>query len=476
MSTILKKSDIHLLIMFALMFGVRFLPPFGLITPEGMQVLGVFVGAIYGWITIGLMLPSLVATVAMTTSPAITATDFLAQGFGSQIFLMMLCFSFIVAFMFDANISELIVSWILNLKIAQGRPWITFFCFFAVSFIFGLLGINLLALVLLVPLYVDIVKKVGLSDYHKLNYVFMIGLLLSMALGNVAVPFNMFVMLIVNGFTATTGITLDLGTYTLVVFPFAVVTMLVYVLICKFILRIDTTALRNMDFSSTKIEPSKHKVVSLFIIILLLATLAASSLLPETWYISKVLTNMGFGGISAAFVVLLLVIRIDGKPLMNFSSVCTKINWDIIIMCGCFTPITTLLGAENVGINATVSALVTPIVGNLSPLALVMFAVIASAVLTNFLNNLVVALIFSSIIGTMASSLGEISLYAVVVLIIFASSFAFVLPSGNQTTAFAFGFKEVVKAKDLIIFALLIFVIMMIFTCTIGWIYFSVLL
>lgn len=33
-----------------LMVGFRFLPTFGQVTPYGMEVLGIFFGAIYGWL------------------------------------------------------------------------------------------------------------------------------------------------------------------------------------------------------------------------------------------------------------------------------------------------------------------------------------------------------------------------------------------------------------------------------------------
>lgn len=43
------KFYIHCAIMFALMFIVSKLPPFGDITPLGMQVLGIFAGVVYAW-------------------------------------------------------------------------------------------------------------------------------------------------------------------------------------------------------------------------------------------------------------------------------------------------------------------------------------------------------------------------------------------------------------------------------------------
>ena len=49
-----KMTYIHIAIMFAIMFIVWNLPPFGMITELGMKVLGVFLGIVYGWIFIDL--------------------------------------------------------------------------------------------------------------------------------------------------------------------------------------------------------------------------------------------------------------------------------------------------------------------------------------------------------------------------------------------------------------------------------------
>ena len=46
---------INSIIVFVLMFGIGQLPPFGQITPLGMQILGIFAGTLYGWCTVGLV-------------------------------------------------------------------------------------------------------------------------------------------------------------------------------------------------------------------------------------------------------------------------------------------------------------------------------------------------------------------------------------------------------------------------------------
>ena len=49
------KSAIVLIIM----FGFRYLPAIDPITPQGMHVLGIFIGLLVGWSTVGIIWPVL---------------------------------------------------------------------------------------------------------------------------------------------------------------------------------------------------------------------------------------------------------------------------------------------------------------------------------------------------------------------------------------------------------------------------------
>lgn len=57
-----KKRDltfVHFVVMLLIIFGFGALSPFGAITPLGMKMMGVFLGLLYGWITSGMLWPSL---------------------------------------------------------------------------------------------------------------------------------------------------------------------------------------------------------------------------------------------------------------------------------------------------------------------------------------------------------------------------------------------------------------------------------
>ena len=75
------KIRINFAIMVILMIGIGFLPPFGQVTPMGMRVLGVFVGTLYGWITIDFVMASMVGMLFLGLSGYTNIIGALAAGF-----------------------------------------------------------------------------------------------------------------------------------------------------------------------------------------------------------------------------------------------------------------------------------------------------------------------------------------------------------------------------------------------------------
>ena len=65
-----EKKDVmyyvHSVICLAIMFGFGRLAPFEPLTPLGMNLIGIFLGVLYGWIFIDIIWPSIAGLLAMT--------------------------------------------------------------------------------------------------------------------------------------------------------------------------------------------------------------------------------------------------------------------------------------------------------------------------------------------------------------------------------------------------------------------------
>ena len=89
-----KKFDpwwLHFAIIFFLMFIVHyFIKPFSTLSQEGINVLCIFAGLIYGWGFYGLLIPSLMAMVALGYTGLYTVSQIVVQGFGNDIVIFAL--------------------------------------------------------------------------------------------------------------------------------------------------------------------------------------------------------------------------------------------------------------------------------------------------------------------------------------------------------------------------------------------------
>ena len=101
-STIVSKGTlkwyINSAITLLLMFGIGHLPPIGALTPVGMDVLGIFIGVVYGWTTVELIWPSLVGFFALGFTDITTMQNMFIMGFGNDVWVFMLLMFIFMAF------------------------------------------------------------------------------------------------------------------------------------------------------------------------------------------------------------------------------------------------------------------------------------------------------------------------------------------------------------------------------------------
>ena len=106
MSTAQKKINlniVHYIIVLFLMFGFRYISPFGGLNEISMQVIGVFAGIIYGWITLSIGWPSILGLVAFGLTDYTNMTDLLVSAFASQTVVMIMGLLLLAAFIQQAD-------------------------------------------------------------------------------------------------------------------------------------------------------------------------------------------------------------------------------------------------------------------------------------------------------------------------------------------------------------------------------------
>lgn len=126
-----KKSQwIHLVIMFVLMCSGWFLPSGETLTEYGVRITMIFVGAIWGWIFAGLIVPSLMSMLFLVLAGMGTAKEVVGSGFGAEIILLIIFFSIFTQWLEDIGLTKTLANWLLSRKILKGRPYLFVFMLF----------------------------------------------------------------------------------------------------------------------------------------------------------------------------------------------------------------------------------------------------------------------------------------------------------------------------------------------------------
>ena len=152
---------IHSAVCIVLMFGIGFLPPFGAITPMGMKILGVFVGALYGWIFIEFMWPSLLGFVAMGLSGYCSVPQALSSGFGNDNVINLFFMFIFAAYMEHTGLMRFLARWLISRKCNVGHPWI-----FTTMLLFAILPIAMFVniwagTIMLWTIFYSLSKEIG---------------------------------------------------------------------------------------------------------------------------------------------------------------------------------------------------------------------------------------------------------------------------------------------------------------------------
>ncbi len=402
---------IHVIVFLILMIGIGLLPPFGQVTEYGMDILGIFIGLIYGWTFIGFLWPSLFGLVALGyTDFAANVTTATANGFGEslvwQVFFMMI-FADILR---RLGLTEFIGYWLLSRKICVGKPWILIFLIFTTAFICG--GIISLygTIFMLWAICYNIFEICGYEKRSMLCTYIIGGIVYMVAMSCMVFPFRPYPSVVL-GLCAKAGATsVPFVPWLIIGLLTAFGMILLYLLIGKFLFRFDLSSIANMgDMFAEKRNAKMNSDTKLGAVILALfvLTLIAVGLLPASIPFVAFLKKADMLGLALITICISLVWRKkSGEPLMKFSDLTQAVSWDIIIMFAVTLPVSGALGTEETGIMTTVMQALMPIINGLSPLAFVAATIIVLGLITQVAHNLVLTMAFTPLLAQIAAGFG----------------------------------------------------------------------
>lgn len=444
------KQLLHTIIVFFFMFLFgHIVPPFAEVTETGVQVLGVFIGCLWGWIFTGSIgWPSLLGFVALGLTDYISMTDLVVAGVGSQTAMMLLCVLIITSFVEYSGISKIVINFMLTRKITQGRPWAICFVFLMASFVTSILSFCTASAVLFISLYRVLATSANIPAHSKQNAMFLVGISYTSVAGDVVFPFKLTGSLIMGTYEAVSGLPMNWGMYSAFTISVVVITTLLIVLCGKFILRIDLSMLQDVSaIPGLHDKATKREKVSLVLVCVALISLFLPNVLPECG-IKVFLNTLGNGGIAAFFTVLIAVIIVDGRPLATFTDLAGGFKWDVMFLIFVLFPIATALMSDPVGIKLSLNNALSSVTSGMSGFVFAIFIIVATAILTNFANNVVVGALFISLITALAGNIVNFNMSACAVMVALAAQSSMFFPAASPINAICFAQTDLITFKD----------------------------
>lgn len=445
----LNKQLFWKCVVLAIQFLCVYLPPFGEMTVLGMHILFILVGTIVGWIFIDLGWPSLTGIIALGISGAYESMgDTLAACLGSQTQWMIFGALLICAYVSESGLANVIAGFLLNLKLSRKSPFIMSFFFFIGAYVVAAVSACQIAVLLFIGLYRGLAEKAGVKAGELINSYWLCGLALCAVFGEMFPPYKISMIILLNIYnsavtapmTALQGIVWGIGGSLLLT--------IAYILLCKYVVRIDLSRFDPKVLKIDKVSATKsQKAMLVYILIMVILLVVPSIFSASENPIFVAMNQLGYGGLMLVLTFVMMTVPIEGKPLLEMSTIGKGFNWSIFWMSAFYITISGFISQDSVGISATLSTWFAPLLQVMPAVAFVVLAIYLSMILSNFLNNMVIALVFISAIMALSSSVEGINLAAAAMAIYLGSNCSIGMPSANPVNAITFSNTDLIAFK-----------------------------
>ena len=447
-----RKKLIHTIIVLALMFLFRFLPPIGSITKDGMAVLGIFFGCIYAWTVATRLEPSVLALFLTGFIGENTVGGIFTAAFGNAtLHMVFLALAFCYA-VEKSGLITLIAKYILSRKFARKGPWALALAFWIATFVSSAVTTATTAIIILCwEMFYEVVRRANMEKKTPYTAVVIIGILVAAYLGGTVLPYNAFTQICFGVLRATDPeLVIGFIPYVLLNLLLSVICLAAMYFASKYLLRIKVSYEIPDDLVASEdlVVTKKHKIISVYTLLFCLVQILPN-FLPADLALTKILTNTGFSG---AFAVILVCLSLtdngENGKMFDFAE-CLKVGipYGMVMLVATALLVSGKLTDPTTGIPAFLSNMLMPITSINSPLVSMAILLIIGLILTNVINNIVCITIMVPIGITL---LQNITYSPAVMIALFCPVLlqGLIMPSSSMAGAMLHGNSEWISPKN----------------------------
>ena len=423
-------------ILLAIGLLIMFLPIiFGLETVY--QMLGVFIGAIFLWITSPIEIGSIACLIALCLLPNAKVSSVFSASFGSST-IMFLIFSFLLTFSLSKTgvLRRIAVRFIDN-PLAKKNVRLFMAAYFLSMLIIGSFMAPTTLFILYLSLSKEIFELAGLEKGDKLARNMMVGTGFFASISCAMTPIaHTFPLMAIGYYEASTGETISYISYLKYGLPIG----LILALAAYGLLSIGIE--NKYDFSGVKFEKTKWQSKEIFSVIVFIAVVVCWLIIGIWPKAFSKLNSLGTAWIAMAGCVILAIAGcLDIKE--GFSK---GVSWSAIILCAATLALGSFLTNEEYGVMPVISAFMAPKLESMNILLLIIaFAVI----MTNLISNIVTTTVSYNLFVPVLLSASLLAPDKATIAIGICASLAYALPSSIAHIALA-GSSGWATSKDML--------------------------
>lgn len=409
----------HSLISLLIMFGCGQLTPIPPLTPLGMNLIGIFLGVLYGWIFIDIIWPSMAGLLALMLIGGMKPNELFQTSFGDPLVMMMF---FIFVFCATINyygLSKFISLWFITRKCVAGKPWLFTYTFFLSIMLLGALTSASPAVV------------IGWS----IVYVAQIGMSI--------IPFKQVPFTVLGAYENMSGMTIDYAKYMIIAITCCALCSLLFIVMAKYVFKPDMKKLISLDTEGLDTEGAlrlnKVQKIVLGFLFALVVLLLLPNILSATSGIARFFKTIGNTGICMLLVTVMCLLKVDGKPLLRFKTmVDSGVTWGIILILAVVMPLSHAMANDESGITKFLMALMTPFFGNESSLVFALCMGFFATVLTQFMNNGATGIALMPVVYSYCTGM-NVPPELAIIMVVMGVHIAFLTPAASASASLLHG-------------------------------------
>lgn len=438
------KYWVHTIICLVITFGFGQLPPFGPVTPLGMNILGIFLGVLYGWIFIEIIWPSLMGLLALMLIGGMKPVDVFHRSLGDPIVQMsFFIFVFCAAIEFY-GLSKFVSLWFITRKFVRGKPWLFTYMFLGSIFILGGLTSASPAAIIGWAILYGVCDTCGFKKGEGYPTMMVFGIVFAAQLGMSLIPFKQAALTIFGAYeNMSGGVSIDYGKYMLLAILICAIASVIFILLAKYIFKPDMGKLVDLDLdkldSEGALNLSYMQKVILAFLFLLVILLLAPSMLPKDFFLAKFLRSIGNTGIVVLLVTVMAAMKINGKTVLNFKIMADKgVIWGVVLLLAVVQPLTWCMAQPNSGITKFLTDSMQPIFDFSTPFTFAIIIGLVSVLLTQVMNNGAVGVAMVPIVLSYCQATGTAPDLPLI-MVVMSVHLAFLTPAASASAALLHG-------------------------------------